>query len=362
MTVFMTRMLEVILNVELSDHSWLQASLPVSAGGLGVRTASQIVLPAFLSSFVGSVELCQQILPSRLHSSAGLQDVHFTAASDLWKARTSAAPPFDASQKSWDSPLVAAASSSLLITAPDQAAVARLTAVSAPYAGAFLHAVPITACGTRLDDRSLRIAIALRLGAPVCAEHRCICGTMVDASGIHGLSCRKSAGRLARHNAVNELIRRALLTAEIPSRLEPAKLSCTDDKRPDGVSTMPWSRGKCVAWDFTCPDTLAASHLNRAVTGPGEVANEAERRKMDKYAELATRYQFIPIAIETLGPIGTEATSFIQELGRRIVAVTQELRSMSFLWQRLSVAVQRGNAACIAGTEQWSDNETLYAN
>ena len=125
---------------------------------------------------------------------------------------------------------------------------------------------------------------------------------------------------------------------------------------------MPWSRGKCVAWDFTCPDTLAASHLNRAVTGPGEVANEAERRKMDKYAELATRYQFIPIAIETLGPIVTEATSFIQELGRRIVAVTQELRSMSFLWQRLSVAVQRGNAACIAGTEQWSDNETLYTN
>jgi hypothetical protein len=38
--------LEVILNVELSDHSWLQASLPVSVGGLGVRTASQIVLPA----------------------------------------------------------------------------------------------------------------------------------------------------------------------------------------------------------------------------------------------------------------------------------------------------------------------------
>jgi hypothetical protein len=26
--------LEVILNVKLSDHSWLQASLPVSAGGL----------------------------------------------------------------------------------------------------------------------------------------------------------------------------------------------------------------------------------------------------------------------------------------------------------------------------------------
>jgi hypothetical protein len=159
--------LEVILNVELSDHSWLQASLPVSVGGLGVRTASQIVLPAFLSSVVGSADLCQQILPRRLHSSAGLRDVHFTDACELWKTRTPAAPPFDARQKSWDLPLVAVHSELLLTTAPNQAAVARLIAVSAPHAGAFLHAVPITACGTRLDDQSLRIAIALRLGAPV---------------------------------------------------------------------------------------------------------------------------------------------------------------------------------------------------
>jgi len=103
--------------------------------------------------------------------------------------------------------------------------------------GAFLHAVPITACGTRLDDRSLCIAIALRLGAPslppVCAEHRCVCGAVIDVSGTHGLSCSKVAGRLARHNAVNELIRRALLTAGILSRLEPTKLSYTY-KRPDG--------------------------------------------------------------------------------------------------------------------------------
>jgi hypothetical protein len=66
-----------------------------------LRTASQIVLLAFLSSVVGSVGLCQKILPSRLHSFAGLHYVHFTAACDLWKPRTPAAPFFDASQKSW---------------------------------------------------------------------------------------------------------------------------------------------------------------------------------------------------------------------------------------------------------------------
>jgi len=351
--------LEFILNVQLADNAWLQASLPVSAGGLGVRTVDQIVLPAFLSSLIGCTDLCQKLLPTRLQQVIGVHDPAFIDACELWKTKTTATPPFDYRQKKWDMPLVEAASSLLLTTAPNQAAVARLTAVSAPHAGAFLHAIPITAIGTRMSNKSLRIAIALRLGAPVCAEHRCVCGTTVDISGLHGLSCQKSKGRIARHTAVNGLIKRALLSAEIPSRLEPANLLYGDDKRPDGVTTMPWSRGQSLAWDFTCPDTLAVSHLNDAVTGPGQVANHAEHLKMDKYAALSSEYQFVPIAIETLGAVGDEATSFLQELGRRIQLVTNDTRTMTFLWQRLSVAVQKGNAACVLGTEHWEEEDTL---
>ena len=40
--------------------------MPLSAGGLGVRTASQIALPAFLSYVIGAADLCSKILPSRL--------------------------------------------------------------------------------------------------------------------------------------------------------------------------------------------------------------------------------------------------------------------------------------------------------
>jgi hypothetical protein len=187
------------------------------------------------------------------------------------------------------SKLVAAASVVLLASAPDQAAVARLTAVSAPHAGAFLHNIPMTATGTNTSDHSLHIAVSMRLGTSVCAEQRCLRGAMVDVNGIHRLCCRISKGRLACHNAVNELVKRALLTAEIPSRLEPTKLSHTDDKRSDGVSTMTWSREQ----DFTSPDTLAVSHLNKAVNGPGHVVNDPEQRKRDKYAALSTEYHAV---------------------------------------------------------------------
>ena len=74
---------------------------------------------------------------------------------------------------------------------------------------------------------------------------------------------------------------------------------------------------------------------------------------------MSTEYQFVPIAIETLGAVGDDATSFLQELGRRIQCVTKDSRTMTFLWQRLSVAVQKGNAACVLGTEHWEEEDTL---
>ena len=105
-----------------------------------------------------------------------------------------------------------------------------------------------------------------------------------------------------------------------------------------------------MVWDFTCPDTLAASHLNRAVLSPGAVANEAEKRKSQKYRSLAALYRFMPIAVETLGALGDEASAFFHDLGRRIMTASGEPRSFQFLLQRLSVTVQRGNAACVVGT------------
>ena len=107
---------------------------------------------------------------------------------------------------------------------------------------------------------------------------------------------------------------------------------------------------KCLAWDFTCPDTLAPSHLNAAVTGPGVVASEAEMQKRSKYGCLTHAYHFVPVAVETLGALGEEASNFVHELGGCIATVTGEKRSTEFLLQRLSVAIQRGNASSVMGT------------
>ena len=133
-------------------------------------------------------------------------------------------------------------------------------------------------------------------------------------SGRHGLSYGKSAGRLSRHSAVNELIKRALMSAEIPSQLEPTSLIRQNEKRPDGMSLSPWKNGRCLAWDFTCPDTLAPSQLNIAINGPGVIACEAEEKKRAKYASLSPTFCFVPVAVETLGALGDRADKFTHDL------------------------------------------------
>ena len=110
-------------------------------------------------------------------------------------------------------------------------------------------------------------------------------------------------------------------------------------------------RPKRTVWDCTCPaDTLAESHLNRAVLSPSAVANDAEDRKSLKYRCLASMYHFVHVAVKTLGSLGEEASAFFCNLGNRIAAVSSEPRSSKFLLQRLSVAMQRGNASRVLGT------------
>jgi len=59
---------------------------------------------------------------------------------------------------------------------------------------------------------------------------------------------------------------------------------------------------------------------------------------------------FFPVAVETLGPLSDEAHSLIAEIGRKATLCTADPRETTFLYQRISVAVQRFNSACVANT------------
>ena len=169
---------------------------------------------------------------------------------------------------------------------------ARLLAAASPHSGDGLHAPPITAVALRLSDEAIRVAVAHRLGSKACEPHTCVCGKAVDARGLHGLSCRRSAPRQQRHNHFNDILWRAIKRAQMPAVKEPISLMRDDNKCPDGTTLLPWAREKPMAWDMTVPDTYAESHTGSTTTEPGAAAHKTAQNKIDKYSKLTSTHIF----------------------------------------------------------------------
>ena len=89
-----------------------------------------------------------------------------------------------------------------------------------------------------------------------------------------------------------------------------------------------------------------------------------------KYAGLPSSFIFQPVAIETLGQYNRSALNFIGEIDRpnRTSLSTGNKRETSFLFQRLSVCIQRVNLVAFKGTflttedEAWSSGHNNSNN
>lgn len=346
------------LNVDLDDVRWNQASLPVRWGGLGVRGVVLLAPSAFLASAASTKELTSTLLPARLRAtkSSGID-----AAVAAWTRQATnpfevsilpATPslPVSTTQRVWDHHCCKVKFDQLLFAASDPVDRARLLASCSPGSGDWLHALPLSSVGLKLDNATVRISAGLRLGAPVVRSHTCVCGSTVTVDGHHGLSCRHGSGRHSRHDQINDLLYRAFASAGTLATREPQSLCTSTGKRPDGVTLIPWRRGRCLAWDATCPDTFALCHVAAGSNEAGCAAATAERKKCQKYSDIISGVDFVPVAIETSGVWGKQALELVKEIGRRIAAITFDKRSVSFLRQRLSIAIQRGNAYCVLGT------------
>ena len=317
--------LSSITNIEFTDTSWTQASLPARSGGLGIRKSIDISLPCFISSALSARPLVEAILSSI----TDLAPFEVSTEIEIWKARGQGLVEPEGElgfrQRAWDSQLINLTQKTLLDEA-DQFARARLLASFQPESGAWTSAVPVANLGTQLSPEELRIAMALRTGAKICINHPCKCGKNVDEFGFHLLSCQFNEGRHPRHAALNDIISRALKSAGLATTMEPVGLNRGDGKRPDGVTVFPFSHGKNLCWDATCVNTFAESSVNDTAVEAGHAAAKAENTKRTKYSELARRFRFEPIAIETSGVFGPSTRNIINEVGRRISEKTGEKR------------------------------------
>ena len=153
---------------------WLQASLPIKDGGLGVRRVSSLAIPAFCSSAASTWSLQAAILSS--HPCPA--DFFLETYQARWSKDHGTPPSGDPSHKqsTWDRPGVLKDRALVESSLVDSRQKATFLAAATHHSGDWLMALPITACGLRLDDEAVRVAVASRLGLDLCIPHPCRCG------------------------------------------------------------------------------------------------------------------------------------------------------------------------------------------
>ena len=148
-----------ICNVSFDDIGWIQATLPIRLGGIGLRRASDLALPAYLASISASQSLISEITqPDNIpHALESCFDVGSSTNPSL-----SENPNL---QRQWDDNKSSFRSVALR-TLFDQHRLACLSSATQPNSGAWMNCLPSTAIGTLLDNESFRIAISQSWASP----------------------------------------------------------------------------------------------------------------------------------------------------------------------------------------------------
>jgi len=102
-----------------------------------------------------------------------------------------------------------------------------------------------------------------------------------------------------------------------------------------------------LCWDVTVISPLAESYVTGSAREAGDAVELAASHKEEIYASIGSEYLFAPIAVEALGPMNTSACQLFANLGRKISSASGDDRGRAFLFQRVSVLVQRYNAVLL---------------
>jgi hypothetical protein len=305
----------VSFNLDINDDQWFQSSLPIGLCGLGIRRAFDLAPSAFLASAASSTVLVNQILPA---SFSLVDDIFIDSSIKLWTENFNIDIPVgdhQKSQKVWDGIKCSKSVETLMSKGTDECYRARLLAAQSKGSGDWLKVLPISFLGLRMNNDVIRIAAGLRLGSRLCLDHTCVCGMAADSKGYHGLSCNRSKGRIPRHCAINDITHKALNKCNLAAIREPNNLSRTDGKKPDGVTLIPWSKGKSLMWDATIPNTMASSYLKTSSSKACKVTNLAEKKKspnMTTFPKVSVLFQW-QSKLWVLG--ATKVINYSQTLG-----------------------------------------------
>ena len=144
-----------VINIDLSEDQWTQATLPIRDGGLGIRSVAMLAPSAFLASATSTLQIQNDILPARFN---GVPDNALDMTTNSWRKLSGNDIPkieLRVKQKEWDRAVTKKNSTGLLERANGPLDKARVRAATAPHAGNWLLPPSITAVALRMTSEQL---------------------------------------------------------------------------------------------------------------------------------------------------------------------------------------------------------------
>ena len=130
---------------------------------------------------------------------------------------------------------------------------ARLLAAHTRESGAWLNALPVSALGLRMDDDTVRVAMGLRLGAPLCLPHVCHhCRAEVGKLGTHAAAVKvKAVTPVTQASTASS--RGICLQQESQPTLNPLAYAVLMSNVLMVLRSCPGVVVRVLVWDATCP-------------------------------------------------------------------------------------------------------------
>jgi hypothetical protein len=338
------------------DRQWEQ--ICGSEGGMGVRRAAEHAEAAYVASRTSTRKLCTQLDPcfgtgpdGALQHAVAAYNVKVRAV-----ARIDPALPKPLCQRKLSQAIGHAAFGRLLDSAEPMEA-ARLRAVAAPHAAAWLHAVPSPAWGQKLSPQEYTALAQWWVGQrffdtdDFCPK----CNRIMDTGAHHCMECMTDGQRTVRHNRLRDAFAAILRAAWMDPQVEqPGLLPEDPRRRPGDVAVASWPGGKRMAIDFAVVSTMQQRYLCESAQRAGAAAEAYERKKKeedkDKAGSTAQRcaaqgITFTPFVVETYGAIGADGAAAVRVAARTYADRRGVSRSAAtnYIYQQLSTVVQRNN-------------------
>ena len=340
---------------QLETDARIQAFLPVKNGGVGLRSAEQHSSAAFIASNIQSRNVIDQILSPNvtrrsLHNAFTQLQIHTGNAT----LTSEGLLPPESNQHSLSREIDSHYAQNLHARASPRDS-ARLLSLSLPHAGDWLNAVPSPSLNLKLDTRSFSVAMGYRLGLPLLEPGECraiSCGQQSDAHGDHAMHCHDDNGlKSGRHDRIRDSIFKEAQHASLNPMMEMPGLVPTSQSRPADVYIDNWIDGRKMAFDVSVVSPTQVAILHRAADA---AAAAIEMRKSSKNrAHFDNCHSqgifFQPLVVETFGGWDADAVKHLKDIARldaRRWAKNDAIEIKHF-FQRLSVVLQRGNAALL---------------